>query len=108
MGAGAVGVKVLVDVEDQVVGAAVEVGDLGEGGGGAVVDEGAGVGPLVAGEEELVGGGAGLADGGDGSLDRLGPGVDGDIVLEGESVQRKVYWRCVSLRLAWEHLRARS
>jgi hypothetical protein len=106
VGAGAVGVKVLVDVEDQVVGAAVEVGDLGEG--GAVVDEGAGVGPLVAGEEELVGGGAGLADGGDGSLDRLGPGVDGDIVLEGESVQRKVYWRCVSLRLAWEHLRARS
>jgi hypothetical protein len=108
VGAGAVGVEVLVDVEDQVVGAAVEVGDLGEGGGGAVVDEGAGVGPLVAGEEELVGGGAGLADGGDGSLDRLGPGVDGDIVLEGESVQRKVYWRCVSLRLAWEHLRARS
>jgi hypothetical protein len=78
VGAGAVGVEVLVDVEDQVVGAAVEVGDLGKSGGGAVVDEGAGVGPLVAGEEELVGGGAGL--------DGLGPGVDGDIVLEGESV----------------------
>lgn len=89
MGAGAVGVEVLVDVEDEVVGGAVEVGDLVEGGGGAVVDEGAGVGPLVAGEEELVLGGAGLADGGDGGLDGRGPGVDGDIVLEGESVRRK-------------------
>jgi hypothetical protein len=86
VGAGAVGVEVLVDVEDQVGGAAVEVGDFAKGGGGAVVDEGAGVGPLVAGEEELVGGGAGLADGGHGGLDGLGPGVDGDIVLEGESV----------------------
>lgn len=68
VGAGAVGVEVLVDVEDQVGGAAVEVGDLVQGGGGAVVDQGAGVGPLVAGEEELVAGGAGLADGGHGSL----------------------------------------
>jgi len=82
VGAGAVGVEVLVNVEDQVVGGAVEVGDLVEGGGGAVVDEGAGVGPLVAGEEELVLGGAGLADGGDGGLDGRGPGVDGDIMLE--------------------------
>jgi hypothetical protein len=89
VGAGAVGVEVLVDVEDQVGGAAVEVGDLGQGGGGAVVDEGAGVGPLVAGEEELVGGGAGLANGGDGGLDGLGPGVDGDIVLKKESVKRR-------------------
>ena len=89
VGAGAVGVEVLVDVEDEVVGAAVEVGDLVESGGGAVVDEGAGVGPLVAGEEELVAGGAGLADGGDGSLDGSGPGVDGDIVLETWSVRKR-------------------
>lgn len=32
-GAGAVGVEILVDVEDEVVGAAVRVGDAGEGGG---------------------------------------------------------------------------
>ena len=91
-GAGAIGVEVLVDVEDEVVGAAVEVGDLVKSGGGAVVDEGAGVGPLVAGEEELVLGGAGLADGGDGGLDGRGPGVDGDIVLkESRSVRRREY-----------------
>lgn len=98
VGAGAVGVEVLVDVEDQVVGAAVEVGDLVKSGGGAVVDEGAGVGPLVAGEEELVAGGAGLADGGDGSLDGSGPGVDGDIVLEMWSVPVR-RWLCLGQEL---------
>ena len=108
VGAGAVGVEVLVDVEDQVVGGAVEVGDLVEGGGGAVVDEGAGVGPLVAGEEELVAGGAGLADGGDGSLDGSGPGVDGDIVLESEfSMKRGASWHGSS-ELAGRYLQARS
>ena len=108
VGAGAVGVEVLVDVEDQVVGAAVEVGDLVEGGGGAVVDEGAGVGPLVAGEEELVLGGTSLADGGDGGLNGLGPGVDGDIVLESEfSMKRGASWHGSS-ELAGRYLQARS
>ena len=40
MGAGSVGVEVLVDIEDEVGGAAVEVGYLREGGAGAVGDEG--------------------------------------------------------------------
>lgn len=108
VGAGAVGVEVLVDVEDQVGGAAVEVGDFAEGGGGAVVDEGAGVGPLVAGEEELVAGGAGLADGGHGGLDGLGPGVDSDIVLDGELVKKKKWYEDESSVLARRYLRARS
>jgi hypothetical protein len=80
VGAGSVGVEVLVHVEDQVGGAAVEVLDFGESGAGAVGDVRRSVGPLVAGEEDLVGGGAGLADGGHGGLDGGGPGVDGDIV----------------------------
>jgi hypothetical protein len=80
VGAGAVGVEVLVHVEDQVGGAAVEVLHLGEGGAGAVGDVSGRVGPLVAGEEDLVGSGAGLADGGHAGLDGGGPGVDSDIV----------------------------
>jgi hypothetical protein len=86
VGARAVGVEVLVDVEDEVGGAALEVGDFGEGGAGAVGDEGAGVGPFVAGEEDFVAGGAGLADGGHGGLDGGGPLVDVDVVLEKKSV----------------------
>lgn len=81
MGAGAVGVEILVDVEDEVGGGAVEVLDLEESGAGAVGDESGSVGPFVAGEEDLVAGGAGLADGGHGGLDGGGPGVDGDVVL---------------------------
>lgn len=88
VGAGAVGVEVLVDVEDEVGGAAVEVGDLGESGARAVIDECAGVGPLVAREEELVGGSTGLADGGDGCLDGGGPLADVDVVL----VEKSVWW----------------
>jgi len=86
VGARAVGVEVLVDVEDEVGGAAVEVGDFGEGGAGAVGDKGASVGPFVAGEEDFVASGAGLADGGHGGLDGGGPLVDVDIVLEKKSV----------------------
>jgi hypothetical protein len=86
VGAGSVGVKVLVHVEDEVGGAAVKVGDLGELVAGAVGDESTGVGPLVAREENLVLGGAGLADGGHGGLDGGSPALDVDIVLGEMSV----------------------
>jgi hypothetical protein len=88
--AGAVGVEVLVNVEDEVGGAAVEVGDFVKSGARAVGDEGGSVGPLVTGEEDLVASGAGLADGGHGGLDGGGPLVDVDIVLRGESVLRSL------------------
>jgi hypothetical protein len=77
---GSVRVEVLVDIEDQVGGAAIEVLDLGESGARTVGDVSGGVGPLVAGKEDLVGSGTGLADGGHGGLDGGSPGVDGDIV----------------------------
>ena len=47
-GAGVVGVEILVHVEDEIVGAAVEVGDAGENGGGAARYEGGGAGVAVA------------------------------------------------------------
>lgn len=83
VGAGTVGVEVLVDVEDEVGGGAVEVLDFEESGTGAVRDESGSVGPLVTGEEDLVAGGAGLTDGGHGGLNGGGPGVDVDVVLKG-------------------------
>lgn len=83
--AAAVGVEVLVDVEDEVVGGAVDVGDVLEGVAGAVVDEVGGVRPVVAGEQDGVCWvvGAGLADGGHGCLDGLGPLGDVHVVLVG-------------------------
>lgn len=47
-GAGVVRVEVLVHVEDEVVGAAVEVGDASEDGGGATGNEGRGAREAVA------------------------------------------------------------
>ena len=75
-GSGAVGVEVLVDVEDEVGGAAVGVLDGCEGGGGSAGDEGGGAGVAVSGEEDHLGGGSRAADGGYGCLDGGGPAVD--------------------------------
>ena len=47
-GAGVAGVEILVHVEDEIVGAAVEVGDVSENGGGAAGYEGRGTGVAVA------------------------------------------------------------
>jgi hypothetical protein len=90
VGAGSVGVKVLVHVEDEVGGAAVKVGDLGELIAGAVGDEGAGVGPLVAGKENLVLGGTSLADGGHGGLNGGSPALDVNIMLGEMSVRTRM------------------
>jgi hypothetical protein len=90
VGAGSVGVKVLVHIEDEVGGAAVKVGDLRELIAGAVGDEGAGMGPLVAGKENLVLGGTSLADGGHGGLNGGSPALDVNIVLGEMSVKTRV------------------
>ena len=76
VGARAVGVGVLVNIEDEVGLAAVQVGDLVESSSRAVVDKLGSVGPVIAGQQNQVLGGSGLADGGDSSLDGGGPGVD--------------------------------
>ena len=76
VGARVVDVEVLVHVEDEVVCGAVEVGDFGEGGGGAGADELLGGGVLGAGHEDHLRDGAGVADGGYGGLDGGAPGVD--------------------------------
>ena len=91
VGAGSIGVQVLVDVEDEVGGAAVKVGDLGELIAGAVGDESTGVSPLVTGEENLVLSGTGLADGGDGGLNSGSPALDINVVLGGMSVRSRVF-----------------
>ncbi len=72
VGAGAVGVEVFVDVVDEVGGAAVGVLDGGEEGGGTRGEGGCG-GVVGAGEEDDLGSGAGVADGGYGGLDGGGP-----------------------------------
>jgi hypothetical protein len=87
VGARSVGVEVLVHVEDEVGGAAVKVGDLGELVTGAVGDESAGVGPLVAGKENLVLGGTSLADSGHSGLNSASPALDVNVVL-GENVSQ--------------------
>lgn len=93
--AAVVRVRVLVNVEDEVGLAAVEVGDLVEGGSGAVVDKqrrvcpgkrvncslylviyGPGNIPVVSGKKNHVLGGSCLADGGNSGLDGGSPGVD--------------------------------
>jgi hypothetical protein len=89
VGAGSVGVKVLVHVEDEVGSAAVKVGDLGELIAGAVGDESTGVGPLVAGKENLVLSGTGLADGGHGGLNGGSPALDVHVVLGEMSVRTR-------------------
>jgi len=61
--AGAVRVEVLVHVEDEVRGAAVQVGNGAQRGGGTVADELGGRGVVVAREEDLVRSGTGVADG---------------------------------------------
>ena len=88
MGARSVGVEVLVHIEDEVGGAAVKVGDLRELITGAVGDESAGVGPLVARKENLVLGGTSLADGGHCGLNGGTPALDVHVVL-GENVSKK-------------------
>ncbi len=50
-------------VEDEVCGAAVQVGDGAQRGGGTVADELGSGGVVVAREEDLVGGGTGVTDG---------------------------------------------
>lgn len=87
VGARSVGVEVLVHVEDEVGGAAVKVGDLGELITRAVGDESAGVGPLVTGKENLVLGGTSLTDGGHCGLDSGSPALDVHVVL-GENVSK--------------------
>lgn len=71
-----VAVEVLVDVEDQVGGGSVEIFDGGEGSGGTAGHECLSRSPVVAGEEDHLGSGTGLADGGNGGLDRGSPGGD--------------------------------
>ena len=88
VGARSVGVEVLVHIEDEVGGAAVKVGDLRELITGAVGDESAGVGPLVARKENLVLGGTSLADGGHCGLNGGTPALDVHVVL-GENVSKK-------------------
>lgn len=95
VGARVVGVEVLVDVEDEVGGAAVEVGDLHERGAGAVGDEGTGGSVVVTREQDLVASGAGLADGGHGGLDRGGPLVDVDVVRLVHDAERNLGVRLV-------------
>jgi hypothetical protein len=104
VGAGTIRVKVLVHVEDEVGGAAVKVGDLGKLIAGAVGDESTGVGPLVAGKENLVLGGTSLADGGNGGLNGGTPALDVHIVLDAMSVNLRD-WKQGS---RWKDLRARS
>ena len=96
VGAGSVGVQVLVHVEDQVGGAAVKVRHLGESIAGTVGDECTGVGPLVARKENLVLGRAGLADGGDGGLNGLRPAVNVHVVLDEMSVRDHCMYRSKS------------
>ena len=80
MGAAAVAVEVFVDVVDKVVHRAVGVLDILEVRAG-VLGERAGGGVVGAGEENHLGRGAGVADGGDGGLDGVGPfGHIGDLV----------------------------
>jgi hypothetical protein len=68
---------------------AVKVGDLGELIAGAVGDESTGVGPLVAGKENLVLSGTGLADGGHGGLNGGSPALDVHVVLGEMSVRTR-------------------
>ena len=81
VGAAVVGVEVLVHVEDQVCGAAVEVGDFDQSSTGAVRDKGTRRGEVGAGEENLVASSTGLTDCGDGGLDGSGPCVDVQVML---------------------------
>lgn len=68
-----VDVEVLVQIEQQAVGSAVGVGDLAEQVGALVGHKVGGAGKVVAGEEDDLRLGAGLADGGDGGLAGVGP-----------------------------------
>lgn len=67
-GSAAVAVEVLVHVEDEVRRAAIQVGDVGQCGRRAVRDQGRCVRPVIAGQEDHVGCGARVADGGHGGL----------------------------------------
>ena len=79
-------VEVLMHVEDEVGGAAVEVGDFAESGSRAVLDVVRSGCVVGAGKEDLLGGGAGFADGCHGGLDGGCPFVDVEVVLYRGSV----------------------
>lgn len=68
-------------VKDEVVGATIDVGDGKESSGRSVTDVGAGVCPVVAGQQDEVGCCAGLTDGGHGSLNGGSPGGDGSKIV---------------------------
>jgi hypothetical protein len=74
-------------IEDQVRGGAVGVGHFAKSGGGAIVDELGSAGVVITWEQDLLSGGAGLTNGGHGSLDGGGPLVDVDVMLNPISIE---------------------